>query len=270
MKLLKKFALLGSLAVCLISTGCSAASNNGSLEMIVQNKKIVVGTEATYEPFEFVNSTGDVVGMDIELAKLVAQGIGKEKGVTIELEVINMTFDGLLGALQAGTIDMIAAAYSVNPERADKVDFSNSYISFGTTVVVGKDSSIDSIDDLIGKTVGAQLGTTMETKALDVVGESGNVVSMTSNANLINSLIVGNLDAVILEDSVAQNYAAKNNTTLKMSTAEFVDETADEYAFAVQKGQSELLEIINTVIDNCVSSGSILELYEAAVALAAN
>jgi polar amino acid transport system substrate-binding protein len=268
MKQKTKINLFLSLLVTLIIiTSCGSTNhNNGSLKMIIKNKTLVVGTESGYAPYEFLDKDGNLQGLDIEIAKLIGEEIGHEYKTTIKVKFVDMNFEGLLGALQAGTIDMIAAAYSVTDDRKKVVDFSNIYIEETPVIVVRKNADIITLEELAVSKVGAQLGTTMEEKAKEFVDES-KVTTLLKNNDLIMQLKTGTLDAVILEASVASNYL-KINSDLKLATFEFEQSNDGGYAFAIQKNQNELLAIINKVIDELVEQGKIGEMFEEASILA--
>ena len=137
MKLKAKLNLFLSLFLTVILlTSCNPNLNNGTLEMIVKNKTLVVGTESGYAPYEFLDKNGNLQGLDIEIVKLIGKEIGKEYDINVTVKFVDQNFEGLLGALQAGTIDMIAAAYSVTDDRKEAVDFSNIYIEETPVIVV--------------------------------------------------------------------------------------------------------------------------------------
>ncbi|MGL4798726.1 MAG: basic amino acid ABC transporter substrate-binding protein [Cellulosilyticaceae bacterium] len=228
-------------------TGCSKDAS--SVEAIKEKGKIVMGTNAAFPPFEEVE--GDkIVGFDVEIAELIAAKLG------VELEIMDMEFGQLLGATSTGKIDFVAAAMTVKPDRAAQVDFSNSYFKSKQVLIVQEgETSIATADDLAGKKVGVQLGTTGDLYASDLEGVE--VIPYDKAAMAVADLGNGKVDAVLVDEEPAKLIVG-NQSGVKLLDATFVDE---EYALAVKKGNEELVEVINEVIKEIQADGTYDALY---------
>ncbi len=240
------------------STSGTAAGNSAAdaTEVSTQSgDKLILGTSADYPPFEFIvlNEDGkqEYAGLDISLAEQLAKDMGKE------LEVVNMSFENLMTALQKGEVDMVIAAIEDNEERSKVADFSDSYYSdYPPKVLIKKDmlDTYTSLDSFSGKIVGAQIGTT---KA-DIVTEKmtgATLTSLSSVTDLINNLEYDKCDAVVLDGAVAEKYASENDD---MAVADVEVGDISNYAIAVQKGDPKnLLDSFNKTIKNAVDEGLI-------------
>ena len=263
------FASFSLVASC--SSGRVSASG-GDLTQIYEKGSIVIGTNAEYPPFEFVGCKTKILGMcfeeelqglDIEIAKLIGKELSTQAGKTVDVHFKNMDFDGLIGSLQAEEIDLIAAAFSSTEERDQVVDFSNTYYTAQTVLVVSETSTIDELSDLTGKTLGAQLGTVQEWMASDVVGESGTVKALADLSTLVLDILAGNNDGLLVELPVANTILGANPSLKIVEGLTFPDD--DGYAFATLNGQQALLDVVNTVITQITSDGTLYELYTQAV-----
>lgn len=276
MKLVKTSAAALSILACFsILTSCdgtSAISSGGNLDGIVANKSLVIGTEAGYAPFEFIGCStkalglcfkSEIQGLDVEIAKLVGKQISEEYGTTINVSFKNMDFDGLIGALQSEQIDLVAAAFSSTPDRDEVVDFSNVYYSAKTVLVVPTDSSITSISDLQGLTIGAQLGTVQDGMIADLVGTNGTAKSLADLSTLVLDTLAGNSDGILVEEAVAQNIIKSNSGLKIIDSIQFADD--DGYVLAAHTGRQPLLDVANRVIQKITSDGTLLDLYTKAV-----
>jgi ABC-type amino acid transport substrate-binding protein len=247
-----------SLSVGLLLVGCSNAQVSGDLNNIVETGKLIIGTNAEYPPFEFVDVNGQLAGLDIELGKLLAQELSSKYNKSIEVEFVDMPFDGLIGSLQANQIDMIAAAFSKNAEREEVVLFSNVYYQAKTVLLVKNTTNINTLEQLAPLKLGAQLGTIQEGFASDLISNQNNLKALASLTTLVLDLKNNNIDAVLVEEPVA-NSIIKNNSDLKViNTLSFADD--DGYAFASKQSASELIAFINETISKWKSSGKIEEL----------
>ncbi|HHW06282.1 MAG TPA: basic amino acid ABC transporter substrate-binding protein [Clostridia bacterium] len=230
------------------SGGDGAASQGGE-------KVYIVGTEPTFPPFEYIDeNTGEIVGFDIDLIKAIADAAG------IKVEVQSLGFDGLIPALQAGNIDIVIAGMTVNEERAQAVDFGPSYWEAYLQIAVTADNDeIKSVEDLKGKTVGVQIGTTGAFKA-EELKEQG-IVKEVKTYNTVDviflELMQGTIDAVINDLPVTEAYMARNPGKIKLTGEPFEGE---EYAYAVAKGNAELLEKLNAGLEQVKADGTFDEL----------
>ncbi|MEG2189462.1 MAG: transporter substrate-binding domain-containing protein, partial [Christensenella sp.] len=188
-------------------------------------------------------------GVDIDIANLVAKELG------VELKVVDMDFDGLIPALNGGKGDFVAAGLTITDERKQSVDFSEPYANATQLIIVNKtDAKVKSPDDLTGKTIGVQLGTTGDIYVTDVEGAT--VKQYKSGLEAAMDLANGKLDAVVLDQLPAQSIVA-NNDTLALIDEPFTEE---QYAMAIKKGDKELTEVINKVLKQLIDEGKIAEM----------
>lgn len=224
---------------------------------------IILGTSADYPPYESLKTVNDkltVVGIDIELAKEIAKALNKN------LKVVNRDFDFLLDDLTNGKVDFVISGMNPTPERLEIVDFSNIYYEATHSVLVHKDfvNNYTSSSDLNKATlkIGAQLGSVQQ----DIVEEefaSAQKIYLKDVNNLIMQLKDKKLDAVVLETPVASSFATKHANIVE--TNFFVGSGEDGTAVAVQKGNTELLNAINSVIDELISTGMMEEIIANAI-----
>lgn len=210
-----------------------------------EKKVIVMGTNAEFEPFEYRVEGNKVEGFDVEIAEKVAEKLGAE------LVIEDVTFEGLLPLLESGKIDFIAAGFTYKEERAKSADFSDTYFNAKQTIIVKEDNNdINEIADLDGKIIGCQMGTTgMDIAEEDI--DARDVIAFDKGVSAVIDLQNGKLDAVILDNEPATRLVAANSG-LKLLDLAFEPE---EYVIAVKKGDTELLNAINEVIEELKESG---------------
>lgn len=232
------------------STQTAEASPKNSTEPTNSDNVIVMGTNAEFEPFEYRDGL-DIVGFDVEIAKAVANKLGKE------LKIEDMAFDSLIMGLNNDKMDFIAAGMTATEERAQQVDFSDSYFKSKQVIIVKADNTaIASADDLVGKSVGVQLGTTGD---LFVSGTEGvTVVQVKKGTQAVMDLQNGKVDAVVIDEEPAKKMIA-GKTDVKILEVPFIEE---EYAIAVKKGNTELLNTINETIEELKANGEYDKIYE--------
>ena len=230
--------------VAVIFTGCG-----GSTE---ESKVLYVGTNAEYKPYEYLEN-GKIVGFDIELMEALGESLG------YEVQWNNMSFDGLLPALQSGKVDVVIAGMSPTEERKKAVDFTDIYYSTAQALLVNKEvnGELKSAEELSGKVVGVQLGTIQEKIAMDL--GAGEVKSYNSFTGAILDLNEDKIDAVIVGDAVAKPYLDNNPKLVK---ATIVEGTDDGSAIAMKKGSEGMIAKLNTEIVNLKESGKYQELVE--------
>ena len=206
--------------------------------------KLYVGTNAEFPPFEYLEN-GKVVGFDIDLVKAIGDKLN------MDVVVKDMAFDGLIPALEANKIDIIIAGMTANDERKMAVNFSNPYYTANQVIILKDDNnSIKNFDDLKDKLVGVMLGFTGDV----VVSEMKDVKSKKYNASYaaIMELQNNKIDAVVLDSETALNYV-KNNKGLKLAETSGEPE---EYAIAISKKNTELLNKINTALEELKKDGT--------------
>lgn len=215
-------------------------------------QKIRVATDATWPPFEIVDeTTKEIVGYDIDLFNAIAEK------ANLEIEFINTPFDSVLSGMGTCQFDAAISAMTITEERKKSFDFSDPYINAGQVVVVQLASTITSKDGLVGKVVGAQLGTTGEIEAKAIANTTVKPYDTVDLAFL--DLANGQIDAVIADYPTALGFVAKSPDKIKAVGEVFTDES---YGIAVCKGNTELVEKINAALKQLVDEGKLVELEE--------
>ncbi len=213
---------------------------------------IIFGTNAEFPPFEFVTSNGVIGqydGIDIAIAKQIAE----KNGATASIE--NMEFDSLLIALENGQLDAVIAAMSVTEERAEEADFSTPYYAATQVMIVKEDSDITCAADMEGKKICVIQGYTGETC---VQGMGYAYESFKKGTEAVMELVNGKCDVVVIDSATAKKYI-NDNEGLKIVEDSSAFE-GEEYAIAVKKGNTELLEKINKAIEEMLAEGTVSEL----------
>uniref|UniRef100_A0A7J2U6V2 Basic amino acid ABC transporter substrate-binding protein n=1 Tax=Ignisphaera aggregans TaxID=334771 RepID=A0A7J2U6V2_9CREN len=212
--------------------------------MYQSSKKVLrVGTSPDFPPFEYIdNKTGEVVGIDIDLVKALAKKLG------YDVQIIQMDFDGLIPALINKQIDIIASGMTITNERAQVVAFTIPYWKSDQAIVVRRGSSFKpmGLDDLVGRTVGVQSGTTAQDllqKYVNSTGKQINIKIYTSYVLAVQDLENGNVDAVVIDSPVASMFERIRNVNI---TA--VIPTNESYGLAVRKEDTALLNQLNNAL----------------------
>lgn len=271
--MMKKFISL-ILAVVMVTalfalTSCGKKTDQ-TLAGIKEAGELVVYTEAGFAPFEFIYE-GKVVGVDIAICEEIA------KALDVKLVVKDVAFNTILGAIESGKCAIGAAGITITEERKDQVDFSIAYTTSKQYIVVKTDSEIDSYDDLAGKKIGVQLGTSSDFLISDAINgteddegnhvkgdfeDTGATVSTYANPNLAAVNLDGNkLDAVVTDKLPAEMIVANSNGAYRCFEVVFADGslTDESYGLCVAKGNTELLAEINKVLTTLIESGKIDE-----------
>lgn len=210
-----------------------------------------MGTNATFPPYEYVDENNEVAGIDADIAAAIADKLG------MELEITDMAFDSLIPALQSDTIDIVLAGMTVDPERAESVNFTDSYATGVQVIIVPEGSDIASPDDLEGKNIGVQTGTTGDLQCTDAYGQE--FVKQFDNGPLaVAALLNGQVDCVVIDNEPAKNYVAANEGLKILDTA-YANE---DYAAALAKEDTELYEQVNTAIQELKEDGTIASIIE--------
>ena len=218
-----------------------------------------MGTNATFPPYEFTDENGEVAGIDAEIAASVAEKLG------MELDITDMAFESLIPALQAGTIDIVLAGMTVDPERADQVNFTDSYATGVQVVIVPENSDIAPVEqedgslavDLTGKTIGVQTGTTGDLYCTDDYGQE-NVKQFDNGPLAVAALVNGQIDCVVIDQEPAKNYVAANEGLKILDTA-YANE---DYAAAISKDNTELLEQVNAAMQELKDDGTLQSIID--------
>ena len=212
------------------------------------DNKLVMVTEAGFAPYEYRDSSG-IVGVDVDIAREIAAAMGKE------LEIKDVAFDSLINELNSGKADFAAAGMSINEERKKEVDFSIEYVSSKQVVVVRKDyNKIKNINDLNGKTISVQLGSVADTYVTKNFKNS-KIVRQKKFLSAAEDVKAKKSECIIMDELPAKELV-KNNSELTILKIELF---TDKYAIAVKKGNTELLNKINEVLEKLIEEGKIDE-----------
>jgi peptide/nickel transport system substrate-binding protein len=215
--------------------------------------KLKIGMNAEYPPFEFVDEAGNIVGFDPDLFDAIAKAAG------LEFEFVNTRWDGIFVALASGEFDAVISAATITEERAQTVDFSDPYFDAGQMITVrADDTAIKSADDLAGKKVGVQLGTTGDIWLTD--DTQAEVARYDENTLAFQALAAGDVDAAVADGPTAIDIV-KANPEMKLKVLEGVY-TEEQYGIAVQKTRPEVLAAINAGLAAVKGLGKYDEVYD--------
>lgn len=230
-----KKILLIILSILLI-TGCKKEDNT-----------IVMVTEAGFAPYEYYEN-GEIVGVDIEIAKEIAKALGKE------LIVKDIAFDFIINELKSGKADFAAAGMSVTEERLKEVDFSIEYTTSKQVVLVNNNSNINSINNIYNKKIAVQLGSVADLYFTENYPKA-NIIRQKKYLSMIEDLKANKIDLIVMDYLPAQQIM-EHNKELKILNGHVIE---DSYGIAVNKGNGELLKTINEVLDRLIKENKISE-----------
>ena len=288
LSILKKMLLLALSAAMLLTvlTGCGssetaapqdeqateaqaeeqpAAEASTLLEQIKAKGKLVVGTEAQYAPYEFKDLDANFVGCDMWLAQQIADSLG------VELEIVDMSFAGIIPAVQSGQVDLGIAAFTNTPERAEEIDFSDLYETSAQLLIVktGNADTFSTKEALAGQKVGAQKGT-IQSQLIQSALPDSELFELEKYPALALEVQNGNIAGLVVDQAVGESLVANSNGELEVSNFEF---SAEEASFGksvvIAKGNEDLVAAVNEVVNKVTSDGSYQAAYDEAVALAA-
>ena len=224
----------------------STTSAEGESSEAAEGGKLIMVTEAGFAPYEYTEDGETVIGVDVDIANEIAKALGRE------LEIQNMDFDSALLAVQQGKADFAAAGISVTPEREEVMDFSIEYATSKQVVVINKEAArVASVDDLTADTVvGVQAGTVADSYCQDDLGTK-DLKQYSKFMEAAMDLKNDKIDCIIM-DSLPAEEMVKANDDLEILDGEVF---TDKYAIAVEKGNTELLDQINEVLQKLVDEG---------------
>ena len=209
--------------------------------------ELVMATNADFPPYEF--HEGDkIVGIDVEICQAIADELGKE------LVIEDMAFDSVITSVYTGKADLGAAGLTITEDRLKNINFSDPYATAAQVIIIKEDSDIASPDDLVGKTIGVQLGTTGDIYAEDI--EDATLERYNKGFEAVQALLQGKIDAVIIDNEPAKVYVSQNDG-LKIVDEAF---TYEEYAIAIAKDNTKLLDDVNAAIKKLKDSGKLDEI----------
>jgi len=219
-----------------------------------RGNKLIIGTDATYPPFEFVDESGNITGVDIEVGREIGKALGKE------VEFRNINFDGLITALRSGSIDLVISSMTATPERRQSIDFSEPYVKTGLAVLVAKDSTLQNADDLKapGRKIAVRLGTTGESWARANLKEA-KIIALDADVSCVMEVVNGNVDAWIYDQLSIMNYHAKHAAKTRALLAPLREEV---WAVALKQGNTELKTKVNEVLTRMRADGTFSKLAD--------
>ena len=228
---MKKYILLiGIFLLC----ACSKRSSD----------ELVMVTEAGFAPYEYYES-GEIVGVDIDIANEIANYMGKK------LVVRDIDFDSIINEINSGKADFGAAGMSITEERKKQVDFSIEYVVSNQVVIVRENSNIK-MSDLDGKRIAVQLGSVADSYVNENY-KKANIIEQKKYLSMVEALKANKVDLIIMDNLPAREII-KENSGLKMLDGYLF---SDSYGIAVKKGNTELLNDINTVLERLMNEGKI-------------
>ena len=247
-------------------TPAEPAAAASLLEKVKTSGKLVVGTEAQYAPYEFKDLNANFTGCDMWLAQQIADHLG------VELEVVDMSFDGIIPAVKSGQVDLGIAAFTKTPERAEEIDFSDLYEKSAQLLIVkaGNADLYSTKESLAGQKVGAQKGT-IQSQLIQTALPDSELFELEKYPALALEVQNGNIAGLVVDQAVGESLIATSNGGLEVSNFAFTsEEAAFGKAVVAAKGSEDLLAEVNTVINQVVNDGSYLKAYDEAVELAAS
>lgn len=223
------------------------AAEDAEEEKTAEGGTLIMGTNATFPPYEYYEGD-EIVGIDVEIAQAIGEKLGME--VTVE----DMEFDALIPALASNKVDIVAAGMTVTPERQESVNFTDTYATAAQVIIVKQGSDIASSEDLNGKILGVQMGTTGDSLASEI--EGAQVERFNKYFEAIQSVLQGKIDAVIIDSAPAKAFAEKDENLVILDEAL----SSEDYAMAINKDNTELLDKVNAAIAELDEEGTLDEI----------
>ena len=224
-----------------------AASTSAAAELTtVEAGKLTMATNATFPPYEMTTDAGTIEGIDVDTAQAIAEKLG------LELQIDDMDFDAALLSVQQGKADIAMAGITVTDERMAVMSFSDSYATGIQSIIVPEGSDIASPDDLAGKKIGTQRGTTGYLYCSDDFGEDA-VVAYDNGLTAVQALNNGQVDAVVIDNEPAKAYV-ESNPGLKILDTSYAEE---DYAIGMNKSNTALLEAVNAALEELKADGTL-------------
>ena len=228
-----------------------AASTSAAAELTtVEAGKLTMATNATFPPYEMTTDSGEIEGIDVDTAKAIAEKLG------LELQIDDMDFDAALLSVQQGKADIVMAGVTVTDERKAVMDFSDSYATGIQSIIVPEGSDITSPDDLAGKKIGTQRGTTGYIYCSDDFGDDA-VVAYDDGLTAVQALKNGQVDAVVIDNAPAQEFVAANPGLVILDTS-YAEE---DYAIGMAKG-SALEDAVNAALEELKADGTLQSIVD--------
>ena len=231
-------ALSMALSLCACGGGNETQTETGK-------EKLTMATNATFPPYEFYENE-KIVGIDAEIAEKIAEKIG------MELEIVDTEFGSIIAGVQSGKYDIGMAGMTVTDERKESVNFTTSYATGIQSIIVPEGSDIKTLDDLAGKKIGVQQDTTGHIYAADEFGDEM-VSPYNKGTDAVAALVAGKVDCVIIDNQPAKSFVEVNEGLVILDT----DYAVEDYAIAIAKENTELLEKVNTALEELIADGTV-------------
>ena len=248
----------GSSASTASSVASSAASSEAASTSAaagelttVEAGKLTMATNATFPPYEMTTDAGTIEGIDVDTAQAIAEKLG------LELQIDDMDFDAALLSVQQGKADIAMAGITVTDERMAVMSFSDSYATGIQSIIVPEGSDIASPDDLAGKKIGTQRGTTGYLYCSDDFGEDA-VVAYDNGLTAVQALNNGQVDAVVIDNEPSKAYV-ESNPGLKILDTSYAEE---DYAIGMNKSNTALLEAVNAALEELKADGTLQSIVD--------
>ena len=222
---------------------------DGEFTTLVEGK-LTMSTNAQFPPYEMTTDDGGFEGIDVEIATAIAEKLG------LELDILDMDFDSALLAVQQGKSDIVMAGVTVNEDRLLVMDFTDSYAT-GVQVVIVKEGSDVTMDNMGEGLIGTQRGTTGNLYCTDDYGEE-HVVAYDDGFTAVQALMNGQVDCVVIDNAPAQEFV-KNNAGLTILDTEYA---VEDYAIGLNKGNTALLNAINGALAELISDGTVQSIVD--------
>ena len=236
------------------SVASEVASEDAELVTVTEGK-LTMSTNAAFPPYEMTTDSGDLEGIDIEVAGAIAKKLG------LELQVDDMDFDAALLAAQQGKSDIVMAGVSVTEERQKVMEFSDPYATGVQVIIVKEDSDIASVENLDGKMIGTQRGTTGNIYCTDDYGED-HITTYDNGLTAVQALMNGQVDCVVIDQEPAKAFVAANQG-LKILETEYVSE---DYAIGMAKGNTALQSAVNKALAELQEDGTVQSIVDKYIA----
>ncbi len=251
---IRRFAsLLGTLALALVVSGTLFASPKADAGSASGKPKLVIASDATWPPMEFVNDSKEIVGFGPDMIKAVAEAGG------FEVEIKNTAWDGIFAGLAAGSYNAICSSVTITEERKATMDFSEPYVNAGQVLVVLKTlNGVTKLSEMVGMKVGAQIGTTGDIEIAKVAGVEKATYDEIGLA--YEDLANGRIAGVVADSPIAADFALQNpkfKDKLKIVGEPFTDEWL---GVAVKKGDAQTLKLINDGLAKIKANGKLEEI----------
>lgn len=254
---------LGFLLICLslvlFGCGTGGSENAGKKEEGTASedggkKKLIVGTDATYAPMESMDSSGNIVGIDIDIVKAIAEEVG------VEVEFKNIGWEPLFPAVKNGEVDFAVSSITITDDRKKEFDFTEPYYIAKQVILVPEDSDISKFKDLKDKKVSVQINTTGHEVVKELLGNTNpNIIAAETMPLAIEEMLNGNADTSVGDNSVVNEYL-KNNPDKKLKVIEDDSFEKEYYGLMVKKGNQEVIDLLNEGIEKIKENGKLKEI----------